>query len=101
MRATKTPQPIETKLDLAAVRVELYDADDAADPPGHGRAIVIIPGSPEPIRVDLPLSEVLAPRALEALAQYKVAFVRAALGKSGFVEAPEPEPEPSNELPDR
>jgi hypothetical protein len=98
MRVTKT-QPIESKLDLSAVRVELYDADAAAEPPRHARAIITIPGEPETVRADLALSDVLTPKALEALTQYRAAFVRAALSQRGFVEAPELEV--SSELSDQ
>lgn len=89
MRVIKTPAPTETKLNLAAVRVELYQADQAAEPPGHARVIVTVPGAPDAVRHDMPLSDVLNEKQLSALEGFRQAFIGAALAREGFVEAPE------------
>ena len=90
MRVAKTPAPVETKLDLRRVRVELYQADAASDPPNHPRVIVTVPGDPETLRADLPLSDVLSPKQILALADYQSAFVGAVLTQQGFAQVADP-----------
>jgi hypothetical protein len=85
MKITKTPQPVELKLDLAAVRVTLYSADAHADEPFQPRVIVQVPGKPEGLTADVPLSDVLTPKQLTTLAGFQEAFVKALLAKEGFV----------------
>lgn len=93
MRATKTPAPIETKLNLDGVRVELYQADAAADPPNHARVVVYVPGQPDAVRHDMALAEVLSKKQLSALEGFRQAFIDAALAREGFTVAAElPDP---------
>ena len=87
MRVVKNPAPIETKLDLSAVRVTLYSADGASDPPNHPRVIVQIPGKPDAISADMPLSEVLDKKQIAALAGFQDTFVKALLAAEGFAQA--------------
>jgi hypothetical protein len=87
MKITKTPEPVELKLDLSAVRVTLYSADAHADEPNQPRVIVNIPGKPEGLTADVPLSDVLTPKQVATLAGFQDAFVKALLAKEGFVES--------------
>lgn len=96
MRVTKAVAPIETKLNLDGMRIELYQADQAADPPGHSRVTIAIPGEPTPVRVDLPLDQVLDKKQLKALESYRQAFLDAALSQGGYTESPDDET--ANEL---
>jgi len=85
MRFTKSA-PAETELNVDEARFELYSADAASDPPGHPRVIVIIPGYPTPVRVDMPLSDVLSKKQVSGLDGYRETFLQAALAKEGLSE---------------
>lgn len=90
MRVSKTATR-ETKLNLSGLRVVLYNADAASDPPNHARVIITIPGTPEQVTADLPLSEVLSKKQVAVLQGFQDSFVQALLAKEGLEAQPEEE----------
>jgi hypothetical protein len=84
MRVKKTATS-ETKLNLAGVRATLYTADAHGATPNEPRVAIIIPGNPESVSADLPLSEVLKDKKkIVALQAFQDAFVQAALASAGL-----------------